>query len=156
MATIVKYVYNHTALKLLKLSMENEKHNFKFKLLNLSTPSAFFNPSHTLVSQVDNSGSNEVSGFGWPLGGFTLLNPSLEIFNINEACLKFANIYQLISGGILGPFTSGIIFIDENGLGTTLTPIIFIDYNETKTVSDGYPFQLVISETGLFRQNFIY
>lgn len=138
--------YNHTAKKLLDLSMVDEAENFYLMLVNGDTA---FNAEHVTLSAATDSGFDEVSGNGWPAGGENLVNVAVTTVTTNDAKLDCDDVSVTAEGGaITAP--DAIIYVDEGGLGTTKSPMWYIDFDGTMTAPDGAAFNLVINSDGLF------
>lgn len=138
--------YNHTARKLLALSITNEAANFYCELLNSS---ASFSATHTTKAQVDNSGAYEVSGNGWPAGGQPLASVAVTTVTTNDAMIDAADISVTATGGAIGPASAALIYVNEGNAGTTLTPLWFVNFGESKTAPVGTVFPVVINASGL-------
>jgi hypothetical protein len=139
--------YNHTAQKLRDLSFTAEAANFYFELVNGTTP---FDATHTTKAQVDNSGADEVSGNGWTAGGENLTSVDVTIVNTNDAMIDAADIVVTATGGSISA-TDGFIYVDEGGLGSTLTPLWYYDFGETLTATDGNNFTVAFNANGISR-----
>ena len=139
-------VYNHTAAKLWDLSVAANAGNFYVALL---TNSAVFDAAHTTKSQVDNVGAYEVYGNGWTQGGVALSGVSVST-SLDVSKLDAAGVSVTASGGSIGPAYNALLYIDENGAGTTKTPLLFIAFNEAKMASEGNSFNIAWDADGIY------
>ena len=138
--------YNHTAKKLLDLSLVDEAENFYLELL---TGDASFLASHTTQAQVDNSGGHEVYGNGWTQGGENLSNVAGTTTTTNDAMLDASDVEVTATGGSVGPADAALVYVDEGGAGTVLTPLWFIDFGESKTATVGNVFPVIWNASGI-------
>lgn len=68
--------------------------------LMLLSSTATFDATHTVITQVSNSGANEVYGNGWPQGGSPIsLVHTVE--DTDKGKITFAEIVQTLTGGSL-------------------------------------------------------
>ena len=132
--------YHHTAKKLLALSLVDNSTNF-YMLLHDGTRA--FTPSDT---SLDTTG--EVFGNGWPENGVNLTNLAISTTNTDEAMIDCDDITVTASGGNIQA-THAIIYLDEGGLGTTLTPLWSIDFGGQIGAPDGEPLVIAIHANGL-------
>lgn len=142
MATIIQ-VYNHTA----QLFMSGQcppASAYKCELLN---DNATFNAAHTQKTQVDGAGAHEVSGFGWPAGGFPLANVTCAVANTSGAKFSAASIAQAVAGGTLGPYYKYLIYNDTLA---NKPPLAFVTLNSPVTVTDGNIATVTVGPNGLF------
>ena len=132
--------YYHTAKKLLELSLADNSTNF-YMLLHDGTRA--FNPSDIVLNA-----TGEVFGNGWPENGVNLTNLVISTVNTNEAMIDCDDITTTASGGVIQA-THAIIYLDEGGLGTTLTPLWSIDFGGQVGAPDGEPLVIAIHANGL-------
>lgn len=141
--------YNHTAKKLLDLSLYDNRDNFRLVLLSDNV----FNAEHTSRDQVTNFDALTFSGNGWSHDGEVLGNLAVHTVTTNDAKIDADDItVSAVGGSIVAK--AGVIFVDEGGVGTTLTPLWFIDFGETITATDGADFQVVFHSEGICRALF--
>lgn len=138
--------YNHTAEKLLKLSLTSEAANFYLELLS---GDASFLASHTTKAQVDNSGGYEVHGNGWDQGGENLANVAVSTVTTNDGMIDADDVQVTATGGSIGPADAALVYVDEGGAGTTKSPLWFIDFGESKTATVGNVFPVIWNVSGL-------
>ena len=138
--------YNHTAEKLLKLSLTSEAANFYLELLS---GDASFTASHTTKSQVDNAGGYEVYGNGWTQGGENLASVTVSTVTTNDGMIDAADVTVTATGGSIGPADAALVYVDEGGAGTTKTPLWFIDFGESKTATTGNVFPVIWNASGI-------
>lgn len=138
--------YNHTAKKLLDLSLVDEAANFYLELLS---GDASFLASHTTKSQVDNAGAYEVYGNGWDQGGENLANVAVTTTTTNDAMLDASDVEVTATGGSVGPADAALVYVDEGGAGTTKSPLWFIDFGESKTATTGNVFPVIWNASGI-------
>lgn len=141
--------YNHTAKKLLDLSIYDNRDNFRMVLLSDN----LFDATHTTRDQVTNFDALTFSGNGWSHDGEPLGNITVTTVTDNDAKLDADDITVTAVGGSITA-KAGIILVDEGGAGTTLSPLWFIDFGETITATDGADFQVVFHSEGLCRALF--
>jgi hypothetical protein len=138
-------IYNHTRDKVSSLSIDDEAANFKFMLLDGTTA---FDATHTTIAQVSDSSADEVSGNGWDAGGEAVAGIAVSIVNTSHMKIDGTDMSVTASGGnIAAP--AGVLFVDEGGLGSTLTPLVHYDFGETITAGDGTPFLVNWPATGI-------
>lgn len=137
---IVSVPYNHTAKKLLTLPIESEAANFYMMLLD---GTQVFDPAATSLDA-----TGEVFGNGWPENGVNLTNLVISTINTNEASIDCDDISVLASGGAIAA-SHAIVYLDEGGLGTTLTPLWFIDFGGQIGAPDGETLVIAIHANGL-------
>ena len=138
--------YNHTAQKLLDLSLVDEAANFYLELL---TGDASFLASHTTKAQVDDSGAYEVYDNGWTQGGENLANVAVRITTTNDAMIDADDVTITATGGSIGPADAALVYVDEGGAGTTKSPLWFIDFGESKTATVGNVFPVIWNASGI-------
>lgn len=142
--------YNHTAKKLLDLSLVDEAANVYVMLVDGTTA---FDASHTTLDQATDSGADEVSGYGWTAGGENLANVAVTTVTTNDTKLDCDDVSVTATGGSISA-TDAIIYVDEGGAGTTKSPLWFIDFDGTIVAPDGATFALVIDGDGLLSSVF--
>ena len=138
--------YNHTAAKLLNLSLADEAANVYLELLD---GDASFTASHETKAQVDNSGGYEVYGNGWTQGGENLSNVAVTVTTTNDAMIDADDVQITATGGSIGPADAALVYVDEGGAGTTKTPLWFIDFGESKTATVGNVFPVIWNASGI-------
>lgn len=136
------HVYDHTAKLILNHEIDPAS-TFKLELLNSS---ATFTAANTTKSSVDSSGTFEISGNGWAVGGATLGSVAVTQVTTNDAKFTAANIDATASGGPIGPAYSALLY-----LGTT--PLAFIDFEGAKQADVGTHFIVTWDATGIFIVN---
>ena len=137
---IVSYPYNHTAKKLLTLPIENEAANFYMMLLD---GTQVFDPAATSLDA-----TGEVFGNGWPENGANLASIAVLTVNGNEAIIDCDDVSVAALGGAITA-THAIIYVDEGGLGTTLSPLWYVDFGGQVGAPDGEPLTIAIHANGL-------
>lgn len=123
-------IYNHTVNRFNE-GLNGEADVYKLLLLNSS---ATFNATHTTLTEVDNAGAYEVSGNGWPSGGFTLQNIVTAIDATDGGIFSADNVAQAISGGTLGPYNNAVV-VNSSDSGSP--PVMFIAIGAAVTIPDG-------------------
>jgi hypothetical protein len=108
MATTVQ-IYNHTMLRF-GTGANAAGDTYKLKLY---TNSVTFDATDTTLAAAE-SGATEVSGNGWPAGGFTLTGVEIVVHDTNGFKFDAADVLQAISGGDLGPYRQYIIYNDTD------------------------------------------
>jgi hypothetical protein len=141
-------VYNHTAKKLLDLSMVDEAANFYVMLLDNTTE---FSAAHTTVAAASDSGNDEVDGNGWTTGGENLENVAVTTVDTNDAMIDCDNVSVTATGGAIGPASAAIVYVDEGNAGTTLSPLFHVLFDSARTATEGNPFNVNIHANGLSR-----
>ena len=132
--------YYRTARKLLELSLADNSTNF-YMLLHDGT--RVFTPADTALNA-----TGEVFGNGWPENGVNLTNLAISTTNTNEAMIDCDDITVTASGGAIEA-THAIIYLDEGGVGSTLTPLWFIDFGGQIGAPDGDVLTIAIHANGL-------
>lgn len=114
---------------------------YKVELLNNS---ATFTASDTTKAAVDGSGSYEVSGNGWDVGGeATTLSVSLT--TTNDATIDATDISVTATGGPIGPAYKALLYNDTD----SDHPVAFIDFGEAKTADEGTDFKITWNAAGV-------
>lgn len=139
-------LYNHTAGRFMT-GANSASDTYKVMLL---TAAASFNATHTTLAQVSSSGAYEVSGNGWPTGGFTLTGVTVGTVTTNDAAFDAADVSQAISGGDLGPFSSYVIYNDTD---TDDPPIAFVTLDAPQTIADGNILGIAWNADGIVKIN---
>lgn len=141
--------YNHTAKKLLDLSVYDNRDNFRLVLLSDNV----FDASHTSQDQATNFDARTFSGNGWAAAGEPLTGLAVTTVTTNDAKIDANDItVSAVGGSIVAK--AGVIVVDEGGVGTTISPLWFIDFGETITATDGADFQVVFHSEGICRALF--
>ena len=128
MATTVQ-IYNHT-LQRIADAKNAPGDTYKLKLY---TNSVTFDATDTTLAAAE-SGATEVSGNGWPAGGFTLVDVEATVFDTNGVKLDADDIIQAISGGDLGPYRQYILYNDTDADDP---PLALFTRDGDLTVDDG-------------------
>jgi len=89
---------------------------------------------------------NEVSGYGWTIGGETLTSVVLSIFNTNGGQFDAADISKAISGGSLGPIYKFVLY---NATDANYPPVLFGTLSTAMTVPDGNSAGIVWPANGI-------
>lgn len=135
--------YNHTTKK--QLNKELTPASFKVMLLKAA---ASFTAANTTLTQVTNSGANEVSGGGWPVGGVALANAAVTTVETNGAMLDADDISVEAVGGAIGPATALVIYDDAD---PSKAPLWYVDFDGSQTAGEGTPFKITFSASGISR-----
>lgn len=138
--------YNHTAKKLLDLSMTDEAANFYVELLDNS---ASFTATDTAKTTVDNAGGYEVDGNGWTTGGENLTSVDVTVVTTNDAMIDAADVAVTATGGAVGPAYAALIYVNEGDADTTYSPLWYVDFGEAKTATTGNDFEVNFHASGL-------
>lgn len=118
---------------------------FKAMLLNAS---ASFVATNTTLNQVSNSGVNEVSGSGWPVGGVTLTGVTSSIVDTNGVMIDAADVEIEATGGVIGPASALVIYDDADA---NKLPLWYVDFGGAQTAGEGTPFKITFSANGISR-----
>lgn len=138
------YIYNHTARKV--MAGENPATDtYKVMLLN-STAIAAFDATDVTLDEVSATGTNEVYGNGWTQGGETISNISINTVTTNDAVMIGDDVYKLISGGDLGPY-SGYVVYNDSVSGDP--PIVLVDIETNETTLEGSILRIDFSTNGI-------
>ena len=97
--------------------------------------------THTGLS----AGPYEVWGNAWPAGGVTLTTVAASTVTTNDATITADNVGITASGGGIGPSTAAIIYD-----ATSLKPLAYYDFGQSKTADNGTPFNIVWPAGGIF------
>ena len=137
---IISTPYYHTARKLLEIGLADNSTNF-YMLLHDGT---------RLPTLTDTAldATGEVFGNGWPENGVNLTNLTITTTNTDEAFIDCDDISVIASGGVIAA-THAIVYLDEGGLGTTLTPLWSIDFGGQIGAPDGETLVIAIHANGL-------
>jgi hypothetical protein len=138
--------YNHTRKKLWDLSLTAEAANWKVMLLDGTTP---FNAAHTTVAQASDSAADEVYGNGWTQGGQSIAGFATAIASVSGAIIDANDISVMAVGGDIGPASAALIFVNEGGAGTTLTPMFHVAFAAPRTAPVGFPFLVIWNPLGI-------
>lgn len=121
-------LYNHTVNRF-NSGANLETDTYKVMLLNGGT----FTTTHTTLAQVVATATGEVSGNGWPVGGYTLENV-VSAASDDDASWTFDEVIQAVSGGSLGPYDHYVIYNDTDADDP---PVCLITMDSALTVTDG-------------------
>ena len=94
---------------------------------------ATFDATDTTLAAAE-SGATEVSGNGWPAGGYTLTGVTSAVHDTNGVKFDAADVIQAISGGDLGPYRKYILYNDTEADDP---PLVFFTRDADVTVEDG-------------------
>lgn len=158
MAATFNY-YNHTAKLLLNGNILGTVpggfHTLKVMLLD---ENATFNATHTLITQVNNSGTYEVyseTGTGVSQGGIALTGVTVvQPAGSNDAYIDAADVSVLISGANLGPFCNYVIY---DSIDANRSPLVFIALKDSgglpapQTVVDGNYLGIIWGANGIIK-----
>ena len=101
------------------------------KLLLLHTLN--FNPAHTTLDEVTQSGALEFYGNGWQQGGM-LANITTETVS-SHVELKSTGVQVLATGGAIGPAVACVLYSNNK-------PFLFCNFEGDKFTIDGHYFSI--------------
>lgn len=134
-------LYNHTP----KLFANGEVTLASLKLMLLNN-SATFTASHVYATDVSSSGTYEVSGNGWDVGGEPIAGAAITTVTTNDAMLDATDLSVDASGGDIGPAYKAVIV---DGSYSPALALVWIDFGEAKTAGSGTPFSITWSASGI-------
>lgn len=140
--------YNHTKFKLLDLGVTPQAENFYFELLDSN---ALFDVTNTTKTAVDGAGLYEVYGNGWPQGGVNLANLSVAVVEVSKVVVDADDITVEATTGAIGPASCGLVYLDEYGAATAMTPIWLYEFDSPVTANIGEYFVHQWSVGGILR-----
>lgn len=92
-----------------------------------------FNPAHTTLDQVTQSGALEVYGNGWAQGGM-LANVTIVTVSAHVE-LRSTGVQVLASGGAIGPAVAGVMYANSE-------PFLFFNFEGDKFTINGHYFSI--------------
>ena len=92
-----------------------------------------FNPAHTTLAQVTQSGALEVYGNGWSQGG-VLANITVETVGAHVELMS-TGVQVLAVGGAIGPAVACVMSADSK-------PFLFFNFEDDKFTIEGHYFSL--------------
>jgi hypothetical protein len=108
-----------------------------------------FNATHTTVAAASDTANDEVDGNGWTTGGEPIADLAVTVVSTSGAMIDATDISVTATGGDIGPASAALIYVDEGGLGTTLTPLFHVAFDAPKTALSGFPFLIVWNASGI-------
>lgn len=136
--------YNHTSLLVAGQSLDLS--GLKLMLVNGTT---VFDATHTTLAQATNSGADEVSGNGWPVGGISVAATASTV-DTNDAIIDLANPSPVsASGGSIAARYA--ILYDDSATSPLDAVLVYYDFDEVKTADEGATFAINISSDGLIK-----
>lgn len=131
--------YNHTAARFAS-GANASSDTYKVKLLT----SATFNATHTTLAAT--GGTEVAAANGYSTGGVTLTNVAVTTVTTNDAKFSADNIALAATGGSITA-SYGILYNDTD---TDDPPVAFIDFDGSKTATNGLAFNIVWNASGIF------
>jgi hypothetical protein len=116
--------------------------------VELLSNTATFTATHTAKTSVDNGGSYEVYGNGWPQGGPTIGSVAVTQVAISDGTVDDAKIagndvIVTATGGLIGPAYKALIYD-----ATSNYPIIFVDFGGGQSAGDTTDFKVRFNALG--------
>jgi hypothetical protein len=142
--------YYHNCLRFMS-GLNTPAKTYKVVLLS---PSATFDPSHTTLAEVTNSGAYEVHGGGWASGGVALAGVAITADGTDDrdAMLDADDVLQLISGAALGPFGAYVIACTSDA---GYPPLAYVELDSSGTIPADTYFTIEWPDTGLQRFSWV-
>lgn len=131
--------YNHTINQIVSGAVDVT--DLKVMLLDNN---AVFDPTHTSIDEVSNSGAYEVYGNGWTQGGEPFANAAFSIVDTSNSMFDMDNLAVTATGGNIGPANAALLFVNN-------IPLFFQAFDAPQEAGDGTPFLININANGLFR-----
>lgn len=131
--------YNHTS-KLFAEGANASADVYKVKLYSAAT----FNAADTTLASI--SGTESSTGTGYVAGGKALSNVTVSTVTTNDAKFDADDLSWTASGGSITA-SYGVLYNDSDAGDP---PIAFIDFDGSKSASDGAEFKLTWDAGGIF------
>lgn len=132
-------LYNHTVNRFNE-GLNAEGDTYKVMLLSAS---ASFDPTAVDLTVLS---AYEVSGNGWPAGGYTLTGIVTTVSDTNGGIFDADDVSQAISGGDLGPYSAVVVY---NDTAAGDPPVLYVALESPITITSGNSATIEWNASGL-------
>lgn len=135
--------YNHTR----KLFVNNEVDLTTLRVMLLNGHTFDATDDEVVADGID---ADEVSGFGWDVGGEAVGSAAITVVNTNEAKLDGNDISVTATGGAIGPSDGAVLIADDFTNPTPVArPLFYIDFGVSETAGDTTAFKITWNASGI-------